>query len=228
MKALSTLKSAINQSSTLAFIALITIVPMLYPELGIAAELQTSGQQPAVVFQINNPSVLDSQNQKSINFQQITNTDPLVVKVKEYLEDHDSPLADSAAYIVTEENWERALAISFVESNMCRFTPKYYAKGKVQESYNCSGIGGDNYKRYTSYEDWFADMNDLLSKPNYTNRPIEKFIGYYVVPGSRNWLNGVKKTEADLNVLEAQASQERQNQLAAQINPALALANIQK
>jgi hypothetical protein len=151
----------------------------------------------------------------------LASQDPLVQKLKQYLQDKNSPLADSADKIVTYDNWERALGISLVESNMCRFTPKYSSKGKIMESYNCSGIGGDNFKRYDSYMDWFSDMDSLLSQPNYANRPIEKFIGYYVQPGSRSWLYGVKKTEAELVEMENQAKQER---LALTSNPQLAFA----
>lgn len=200
MKALLTLKTAINHSSLVSLVALIILAPLLYP----AAAAQASGES-AVVFKINS----HLQNQNSITYSQLASSDPLVVKLTEYLEDKQSPLAEYSAEIVTYTNWKRALAISLVESNMCRFTPKYALNGKTMESYNCSGIGGDSFRKYESYMDWFADMDALLSKPNYVNRPIEKFIGYYVVPGSNNWKYGVKKTEAELTEIQEQANQER-------------------
>lgn len=216
MKALFRLKSAINQGAVAGITALISLVPLLYPHaMVLASEPQTLGPS-ALVFDIK------TQNQNFLSYNQLISQDPLVIKLKEYLEDKNSPLAESAAEIVTYSNWKLALSISVVESNMCRFTPKYSSKGKVMESYNCSGIGGENFKRYTSYVDWFADMNALLSKPSYVNRPIEKFIGFYVQPGSLAWLNGVKKTQRDLTALEDQANTER---LAMSDNFQLALAN---
>ncbi len=199
MKALSTLKSAISKSSALTGIALIAIAPMVFPMLASAA--QTSGQT-AVVFNINT-------NQNSLSYSQIVSQDPLVQNLDKFLSDKKSPLAGSASQIIGFTNWKRALSISVVESNMCRFTPKYAQKGKTMESYNCSGIGGENFRRYESYMEWFSDLDALLSKPNYVNRPIEKFIGYYVQPGSMAWLNGVKSTEAKLTAMETDANQQR-------------------
>ena len=215
MKALLSLKSAISQSSALAIIALTAIAPMAFPLLAAAA--QTSGQS-AVVFPINS----NLQNQSTLNYNQLANQDPLVQNLNQYLADKQSPLAGSASQIIGYTNWKRALSISLVESNMCRFTPKYSLKGKITDSYNCSGIGGDSFKRYASYMDWFADMDNLLSQPNYVNRPIEKFIGYYVVPGSANWKWGVKKTEAELTAMESDANQQR---LTMQTNLQLAYLN---
>lgn len=215
MKALLSLKSAVNQSSALAILALTAIAPMAFPLLAAAA--QTSGQT-AVIFQINS----NLQNQNSLSYNQLASQDPLVQKLNQYLTDKQSPLAGSASQIIGFTNWKLALSISLVESNFCRFTPKYSLKGKVMESYNCSGIGGDNFKRYDSYMGWFADMDNLLSQPNYVNRPIEKFIGYYVVPGSTNWKWGVKKTQAELTDMETQANQQR---LTMQTNLQLAYLN---
>jgi hypothetical protein len=203
MKALLTPRFAIEKAMyILAFLPLISLV---YPEIGLAANMQlpTGQDNQALVFQIK------SQNQSTLSYEQIIQKDPLTLKVQKYLSDRNSPLADSAPFIVSHNNWKRALAISVVESNMCIHTPKYMSNGAIQESHNCSGIGGDSLRRYASYEEWFDDMSNLLNKPNYANRPIEKFIGYYVVPGGMNWLNGVRKTENDFNRLEEEAKEER-------------------
>ena len=209
MKALFNRQSAENQGSIIAIIALVLFTPFLFPQL-VRAEATQTDDQTALVFNIKDPKVIEPQTQTNhLSFDQIVKDDPLVKNLQAYLETKGSPLAPSAQYIVTQKHWELALAISFVESEMCQHTPKYVSKGKVYESYNCSGIGGDNYKRYSSYEDWFSDMNNLLDQPNYVNRPIEKFIGYYVVPGSSHWLNGVRQVNSDLLTLEQQSQQER-------------------
>jgi hypothetical protein len=217
MKALSTLKSAIDQSSFAGIIALVLLTPVLFPQLASAAALQTSGQLSAQVFEIKvaDSSLLDStpkpnDNKNSISISDIASSDPLVISLNEYLYNQNSPLAGFADKIISYPHWQRALGISLVESHMCQFTPKVKTKKGWVESYNCSGIGGNNYRIYQDYLGWFADMNNLLDKPNYINRPIEKFIGYYVQPGSRNWLYGVKKVEAQLSNLEEQAQAQRQ------------------
>jgi hypothetical protein len=198
-------------------IALITIVPYLFPELALAA----TSEQQAEILQINT----QNSNENSLTIDSILANDPLVIKLNEFLEAKNSPLAGSAAEIIQYPHWQLALSISVVESNMCRFTPKVKTKNGWIESYNCSGITlSSGYKMYDNYLGWFADMNTLLSKPNYVNRPIDKFIGYYVVPGHMNWLNGVKKTMRSLATIENEAIAERQNLAINQFN-SLAAAN---
>jgi hypothetical protein len=145
----------------------------------------------------------------------------LAPSLKQYLQSKGSPIAAFADEIPAKyNNYKRVIAISFVESNMCKRTPKIRTKHGSVETHNCSGIGGGS-RVYGSYEEWFADMNNLMNKPNYANRPLEKFLGYYVVPGSKNWLNGVKKVEGDIAYLENNAAQ----QLAAmKNNPSLSIA----
>lgn len=210
MKASYPLESAIEKSFVI--IALFSTLFLAYPETTVLAQgLQTQNGKMAQVFDLNSKSnkKLAQENlvQTSISVADIvTVNDLLAPELYNYLSSKGSPLAKHANNIPKYNNWKRALAISFVESNMCKRTPKKWVNGALQESYNCSGIA--NGKRvYNNYEEWFADMNNLLNKPAYVNRPIEKFLGFYVVPGSRNWLLGVKKVEADLAHLENVANQ---------------------
>lgn len=199
MKALSNLKSAINQGSALAVMSLIGLLPLLYPHsMALAAGAQTSGQS-AVVFNIN------LQNQNSLSFEQIKATDPLVVKVREYLEDHGSPLADITPLIVTQSQWQRALAISFVESNF----------GQFCVNNNCSGMGGapgtKSWRKYQTKGDWFIDLNNLLDTPMYSQKytTFEQMKGIYVYPGSNNWVYGANKVYGELMDITKQADLER-------------------
>jgi len=206
MKALSILKSAINQSSTFAVIALVLVTPLVYPHLVLAAGDQILGQSAQVFeIKITDPNLIT----KTLTMDEIQNTDPLVVNLMSYLQSKGSPLAPNAAEIVKYPFWQRALGISVVESNMCIHTPKVKTNSGWVESHNCSGIGGANYRIYDSYMGWFEDMNNLLGQPNYINRPIEKFINYYVQPGSASWLYGVKKTEADFAKLIQKSDTQR-------------------
>ena len=207
MKALFTLKSAINQSSVVAMLTLISLVSVIYPEIGKADfSLQAEGQNnTALVFEIKNQS--QTQTQSSLTIQNIQNTDPLPGLLQQYLQDHGSPLAQYSEQMVQLPNWKTALAISYVESNMC-----------VHEiDNNCSGMGGapgsKTWRKYPTQLDWFIDLNNLLNKPLYTNvcNTFQKMKGCYVQPGSDAWVHGAQKVYADLSSMEDQA-----NALAAQ------------
>jgi hypothetical protein len=212
MKASYPLESAIEKS--LVVLALFSTFFLAYPESTVLAQgLQTQNGKTAQVFDINSKSKknLAQTNlvETSISIADIvTPSDLLAPKIQAYLASKGSPLASlDPNWILTQNNSFRAIAISFVESNMCKRTPKPFIGGQHVESHNCSGIGGGG-KVYPSYQAWFEDMNNLLNRPAYVNRPIEKFLHFYVQPGSLNWLNGVKKVEGDLRFLEAQAQQE--------------------
>jgi len=204
MKALSTLKSAIGQYSFIGtFVLIAALPPVIFPEVALAASLQTSENQ-ALVFEIKDPQNT-LQNKKSLTLEQISYTDPLVVKVKQYLEDRKSPLAVYAADIVTQPQWQRALGVSFVESNL----------GKFCFDNNCSGIGvkpgHPSWRKYATKLDWFIDLNRLLEKPIYKerNNTFEKMRGVYVVPGSAGWVNGATKVYNELMAITKQAEAER-------------------
>jgi len=211
MKALLALKSAMNQSTLLAILALIIIAPLALPHLAAAAELQTLGQPAEFQIKISDSSVLSpspksNQPQNSLTIQTLAESDPLVTKLKQYLKDNNSPMAEDAAQFVQYEQWQRGLAISFVESNFC-------AKAKNR---NCTSIGvapGHRlWRKYATYGDWMADMSKLMEKPLYKDRlnTFEKMKGVYVVPGSKAWVNGAQRKYDELMALTAEAETERQ------------------
>lgn len=110
--------------------------------------------------------------------------------LQKYLAVQKSPLAnDDGALdaLLRARNMKMILAISFVESNIC----------KHQINYNCSGIGGSQLKKYENFASWIDDFDSLLEK-RYKDLPVEKFIGYYVQPGSQNWIDGVYQILGDL------------------------------
>src|SRR6185436_7069814 len=122
MNALFTLKSAINRSTIAAMIALVTIAPMAYPKMVLASQLQTKGQDQPVVFEIKDLTVLTpKQNIHNSNtflsYHEAISNDPYVIKLTAYLQKHNSPMAQYAPQIIQQPQWQRALAISWVESN---------------------------------------------------------------------------------------------------------------
>jgi hypothetical protein len=209
MNALSNLKSAIDQSSSkIGIIALIMLIPVIFPRLAFAAELQTLGQQNQIFeIKITDSSVLSqSPKQNSLSIDTVAKNDPLVVSLKQYLEKHNSPMAEYAGEIIKQPQWQRALAISYVESHM----------GRYCHSNNCSGIGGapgmKSWRKYATKLDWFKDMCQLMEKPIYKVKytTFKQMNGVYVQPGSANWINGATKKFNDLMAITAQSEIERQ------------------
>lgn len=211
MKALSTLRSAIDQSSYIGIIALVSLFPVILPHMALAAELQTSGQPTALVFEIkvSDPSILDQTPKpknipNSLSIQTISDNDPLVIKLKQYLAENDSPLGEYADKIVLQPQWQRALAVSYVESHM----------GRDCFNNNCSGIGvkpgHSSWRKYPTKLDWFIDLNNLLEKPIYKDKynTFKKMKGVYVQPGSAAWVNGAEKKYGELMALTAEADAE--------------------
>lgn len=212
MTASNPLQSAIEKS--LIILALFSTLFLIFPESTVLAQgLQTQNGKMAQVFDLNSKPnknlVQPNLFQTSISIADIvTASDLLAPKFQEYLKSKGSPLADiDPNWILTQNNSFRVIAISFVESNMCQHTPKRWINGQYVETHNCSGIAGGK-KVYASYQAWFEDMNNLLNKPAYINRPLERFLGFYVQPGSPRWLYGATKVEGDLRFLEREAQQD--------------------
>lgn len=210
MKALSTLRSAIDQSSTIGIIALLSLCPGLLPNIALAAELQTQGQQSAQIFKINisdsgvlEPTLKTNTEQNSISLDDIIQSDPLEASLHNYLVSYNSPLADYTVPLLKHDNWKTVIAISFVESNMCT----HALRG------NCSGIGGPgHFMRFDDFGQWADYMSNLLAT-RYNGWSLEKMDSVYVQPYSYNWLLGSKKIYAELTVLEKQAQAEKQASL---------------
>src|SRR5947207_1645205 len=195
MKALFSLKSAIGQSPKIGIIALVLLTPVIFPRLAFAAEQQTLGQQNQI-FEIkitDSAQLNQSPKQNSLSIKDVADNDPLIVNLKQYLEDNDSPLGEFASEMVKQPQWQRALAISYVESHM----------GRDCYNNNCSGMGGapgtPTWHKYATKLDWFIDLNNLLEKPVYKDihNTFQKMKGFYVQPGSAAWVNGATKKYND-------------------------------
>jgi hypothetical protein len=207
MKALITLKSAIDQSSALGIIALLSLLPVFIPNIALGAELQTQGNQ-SQIFEINitdsnllNPNSNNNQNslQNSINIDDIQQTDPLTVDLQAYLQDHNSPLQSYAAQLTQLPNWKTVVAISFVESDMCIHNLNY----------NCSGIGGPgHFYKFKDFGGWIDCMSNLLAT-RYQGKTLDQMNGVYVQPASVNWAYGANKIYGQLTALELTANQQR-------------------
>lgn len=215
MKALFTLKSAISKVRAMPATTLLALIPVIFPHLALGASLQTAGEKTAIVFEINDSSkVLNTEltfeEENQIELAKITdleNSDVLCSQLKIYLEKHNSPLKEYACEMIKQPQWQRALAISWVESNF----------GRRCADNNCSGIGVEPghpaWRRYKTKLDWFKDMCQLMEKPIYKEKytTFEKMRGIYVYPGSANWVNGAKSKYKDLMKITQEAENARQD-----------------
>lgn len=228
MKAPFNLSSALEKAILIA--AFLPLIFVIYPETVAASyDAQNSGEK-ALVFEVNSKQkseITGPQEVSLVTYEQVAANDPLVAKVRAYLEAKGSPLAPYAEEIVKQPQWQRALAISYVESNF----------GKYCANNNCSGIGGapgrKTWRKYPNKLEWFKDMSTLLEKPMYKERwtSCQTMNGHYNA-GSNNWLHGCMQKSEELLALTAQADAERialaQSKTASPVQTALASVELAK
>jgi hypothetical protein len=209
MKAPFTLGSAAQKAINI--VALVGVaVGVTYPYFYAQADesLRNTGKT-AQIFEVKNLPTQNFTNTdqtlyQSITIDEITQADPLVQNLREYLERHNSPLAQYADQIVLQPQWQRALAISWGESNF----------GIHCHSNNCSGIGGapgrSSWRKYPTKLEWFKDMSQLLETPRYKERftNCRTMNGVYNA-GSNNWLRACEQKSNELISLTEKSNQER-------------------
>lgn len=192
------------KEKSLAWATLFSLVFWIYPEIGLGASLQSiEGQNQPLIFEVKNLN-LQSTNQ-SLRLIDVTANDPLVNNLKIYLAKHGSPMAEEAAELIKYDEWQRSLAIAFVESNFC----------KTAKDKNCSSIGvapGHRlWRKYDTYASWMADMSALMQKPLYQKlNTFKKMKGVYVQPGSQKWVIGAQKKYDELMKLTEESKIQRQ------------------
>jgi len=216
MKAPFTPNSAIEKA--LVILAFLPLVTVIYPATVAAAyPAQNVSEEKALVFEISSKPKTETpviQTQTLLSYAELedhykrtrvpSKNELLAPKVRAYLESKGSPLAVYSEQIIQQPQWQRALAISYVESNF----------GKRCADNNCSGIGvkpgHKSWRKYSTKLDWFADMSRLLEKPIYKQKYVNcnTMKGVYVVPGSATWVNGCNKASNDLLAITAKAESE--------------------
>lgn len=208
MKALFTPRFA---EKIISAATIFSLIFWIYPEISLAASIQSPEQQSQIFeIKVSDSNVLGQAPkpnlQPSLSIQDAADNDPLVISLKQYLSDNDSPLGEYASEIVRQPQWQRALAIAYVESHM----------GRDCFNNNCSGIGGApgtrTWRKYATKLDWFIDLNNLLEKPIYKEKytTFKKMRGVYVQPGSDGWVNGATKKYNELMALTQQSDLDRQ------------------
>ncbi|HEX5429970.1 MAG TPA: hypothetical protein VFX17_02715 [Patescibacteria group bacterium] len=175
--------------------------------LPMSASAQTSNQQP-IVFEINSTTKLiiprdytaqlaSSELPDVDNSQQIFNQN--VVILHDYLVKKGSPLADHAATLLAQNNWQLVVAVSNGESTMC----KHYKYN------NCWGIGGAwNLKRYDNLDDAIVDVNRIISQKYVADGldTPQKMVHRYVGHTNANWVLAANKILNEISQLPLQTS----------------------
>jgi hypothetical protein len=209
------------RKSIIASIIALSLVGWVLPSNSAFALGETEAEQNQPNLEVKNLNLKTETADKSLTLDAVIANDPLVNNLKLYLEKHRSPLAEFAGEIIKQPQWQRALAISWVESNFC----------KRHMDNNCSGIGvAPGHKLWRKYEthlDWFKDMSALMEKPIYKEKytTFQKMRGVYVQPGSANWVNGAQKKYNELIKLTQESEVQKITQIS-QKNNLLALTTL--
>lgn len=207
--------------------AFLPVITWIYPEVTLASRLQPQGQE-RFNFEISpkqNEELVGKTQAQQLSYAELVAQESvkdelyktiLASNLEAYLIKHKSPMAVYAKQIIELPQWQRALAISKVESNLAI---------RCADN-NCSGIGvhpkHPAWRRYPTKLDWFKDMTALLEKPIYKERytTCATMKGVYVVPGSANWVNGCNKVSEELLTITAQAQAQAEAEHLALINSA--------
>ena len=124
--------------------------------------------------------------------EQITSADARAEILRQYMEEHGSPLAPYAQFIVQVADrysldFRLITAISRQESNMCRVIPP--------GSYNCWGWGitGEDSLGFTSFQDGIERVSKGL-RENYLNKgyaTVDDIMNKYTPLSNGSWAQGV-------------------------------------
>jgi hypothetical protein len=217
-------------------VAIAALIPALmlvfYPYVARANSSSQLPAKSALYFEasasaqnLQNPDKNLKLSNSSLSYDEVLRADPKAYqdyefnklfkqRLKEYLEKRGSPLANHVDHLMTKkghmaDGWIRILAISYVESHMCKHTPAI----KGEPTHNCSGIrrnGG--YMKYGSFDGWIDDMDKVVNS-NYKGRSFTSMNCRYVQPCNPRWVNGATGIYNELKTLEKIAYEETVNNI---------------
>ncbi len=125
----------------------------------------------------------------------------LVDKVRTYLQEQNSPLANYAGTLVQLNNWKKIIALSNAESSFCLHYPVNKA--------NCWGIGGaDLWYMGSNLGEGIVTMNNFLNAyPNnssvkYSQMSFQQMNGVYKQPPRDHWVANNVRVYDDLVRIE--------------------------
>lgn len=189
---------------------LFSLIPTLIPQQTSAAYLITEDYKPKLVFDTNTSDhwgflVQLSQEATDTYYADQLKLDKakqelLSQKVKEYLQEKNSPLAEYAFVLVTVRNWKKIVALSNAESSMCRKYPTQLA--------NCWGVGGSKmWDMGDNLAQGIIGMNHFLNaypkgKTKYSQMSFKQMNGLYKQPAADHWVYNNESIYNDLVAIE--------------------------
>ncbi len=193
------------------FLASFLINLMPHAALAQMEKDQNPNGGPALVFDTGNSDYQDYLDQRSqemtdLYYQeqirlQAARQELLTQRVRAYLQDHGSPLAEYTSTLVSMRNWKKIVALSNAESSMCR----RYPVGKS----NCWGVGGaDLWDMGSNLGQGVVAMNQFLnlypkrSHVKYSEMSFEKMNGLYKQPAAQHWVDNNYAVYNDLVAIE--------------------------
>ena len=189
-------------------ITLISLTTMTVPHKTFASQYIVPKTGPMYFVMGNKITYLDNLNlqlsklnEEQVMSEEITRQLMLGKKVKSYLQQQGSPLAEYATTLIQLNNWKKIIALSNAESGMC----KHYPKAKS----NCWGIGGSNlWYMGSTLGDGVMAMNHFLnvypkrSSIKYSDMSFKQMNGLYKQPPAKHWVDNNQAVYNDLVEIE--------------------------
>lgn len=188
-------------------VTLISFASFLLPHKTVAAPDVPKSR--AMYFVINGHFIyLENLNQKiAKNYERNKITDDLkrqlklAEKVKKYLADRKSPMADYSSTLIRQDNWKKIVALANAESGLCKHYPEQKA--------NCWGVGGSNlWYMGSSLGEGIVSMNHFLntyprnSNVKYSQMTFKQMNGLYKQPPGNHWVYNNQVIFEDLEKIE--------------------------
>jgi hypothetical protein len=189
-------------------ISLISLTNFIVPHQAYASEVPGGFMGPMIFPIMVKFSYIDYLNfqlsklyEKEQMQQSLDRQIELGIKVKEYLNDQESPLARYTSTLIQLPNWKKIIALSNAESGLCKHYP-------IQKS-NCWGIGGSNlWYMGSNLEEGILSMNRFLDTyPNnlavkYSQMSFKQMNGLYKQPPAQHWVVNNQTVYDDLTAIE--------------------------
>lgn len=166
---------------------------VLLPAHAVKASESTANSTFEIKITTEKISKLILENFGELETIKSSNIDPLKSRKealqKYFTEVRPSALVNYVDVLAEQSQWRKIIAISFVESTMCK---RHYYN-------NCWGITyRSGLAKYPSFAEAIVDTNRVLEK-RYSDKTYEQMNGVYVQPKNPNWLRGAKQIEAELD-----------------------------
>lgn len=193
----------------LSFIALVSLVTWAFPHQASAAVVPAETYSQPLVFVLGSRLVyIDNLNFQLDKFYtrqkmqaEIDRQLELGARVKEYLAEQNSPLADYAYTLIQLSNWKKIIALSNAESGLCRHYPINKA--------NCWGVGGPSlWYMGSNLQEGIVSMNQFLntypnnSQVKYAQMTFKQMNGLYKQPAAKHWVDNNQSVYDDLTAIE--------------------------